>query len=422
MSSRVWVYGASMLFASAAYAQPVMPRITVNTTPPGARVYVDGKDKGLACQSGPSCKPRMAKGTHRLLLELDGYKPVEETINVTGPQALSFTLQPAPARLDIKNLATNPSARGGEIFVDGKLSGSVPAEIEVPAGKHMIEVRRPGYQPHAETVEVKGGETHPVFIALAAEDRAAPTVGALMITSELAGAEVIVDEQPRGPAPLVVEGLPPGDHVVEIRPKAPNYQPWRRSVRVVAGQQAAAYATFTANPPPPAPPPVVIQAAPAWPVAFVPRSADNAYVVTLPNGQSCATPCSLNVPPGGQVLSVSGPGSNNFREPVSIPSVPAQVTVQHFTGGRLAGGIIMTMIGIPMLAIGAVYIADPVSLPRDILPNSYEGAAAIGTIVGLHGLGLTLGGIIAMATTKGNRAEVQALGPIGPRLAAVRLK
>ena len=85
----------------------------------------------------------------------------------------------------------------------------------------MIEVRRPGYQPHAETVEVKGGETHPVFVALAAEDRQRQR-GALMVTSELAGAEVIVDEQPRGPAPLLVEGLPPGDHVVEIRPEGPK--------------------------------------------------------------------------------------------------------------------------------------------------------------------------------------------------------
>ena len=70
MSSRVCMYAMPMLVVSAAHAQPAMPRITVNTTPPGARVYVDGKDKGLACQSGPSCKPRMAKGTHRLLLEL----------------------------------------------------------------------------------------------------------------------------------------------------------------------------------------------------------------------------------------------------------------------------------------------------------------------------------------------------------------
>lgn len=415
MSSRVWLYATSMVLSSVGYAQPVAPRISVTTNPPGAKVYVDGKDKGLACQSGPSCKPRMSKGTHRLLLEMDGFKSIEETINVTGPQTFTFALQPAPARLNIKNLATNPSALGGEVFVDGKLVGSVPAELEVAAGKHMVEVRRPGYQPYAEVIEVKGGESQPMFVALATEGKISPTTGSLTVTSESPGSEVIIDEQPRGPAPVLVEGLSPGDHVVEIRSPNPNYQPWRRNVRVAAGQQAAAYATFTANPPPP---PSVIEAGPTSPVAFVPRSPDNAYVVTLPSGQSCTTPCSLNIPPGGQVVNVSGPGSNAFREPVSIPTVPAQVTVQHFTGGRLAGGIVMTILGIPLIALGSMYIADPRSLPRDIRPDTYDASTAIGAVLGIHGIGLTLGGIIAMATTKTNRADVQALGPSNPRLAS----
>src|SRR5262249_55173890 len=109
---------------------------------------------------------------------------------------------------------------------------------------------------------------------------------------------------PRGPSPVLVENLSPGDHVVEIRPKGSNYQPWRRNVRVTAGQQGAAYATFTANPPPPpAPPPPPGE--PALPVAFVPRSTDNTYVVTLPNNQSYATPCTLQLPANKQILSVS---------------------------------------------------------------------------------------------------------------------
>jgi len=403
----------TLTLASSVHAQPVAPRITITTMPPGAKVFVDGKDRGIACQSGPNCKPRMAKGTHRVLVELDGYKPLEETINVTGPQTLTFTLQPAPARLDIKTLATNPAARGGEIFIDGKLAGSVPAEVEVAPGKHMVEVRRPGYQPYAEALEVKGGESHPVFVALNAEAKGAPTTGALMVTSELTGAEVIVDEQPRGPAPVLVESLPPGDHVVEIRPKDPNYQPWRRNVRVTAGQQAAAYATFTANPPPPPPP-----GEPSLPVAFVPRSAGDAYVVTLSSGQSCATPCTLQLPPGNQVLSVSGPGSRRFQEPVHLPSEPAQVTVQHFTTGRLVGGIILAAIGIPLIAVGSIYLGDPRPyLPPALQPENSQQADIIGGVLVGGGAALTLGGIVSLALIKTNRAEVHALRSVSPKMA-----
>ena len=127
-----------------------------------------------------------------------------------------------------------------------------PAEAEVSAGKHMIEVRRPGYQPYTETME-------------------------------FSGAEVIVADQPRGPAPVLVENLPPGDHVVEIRPKDPGYQPWRRNVRAALGQQAAACATFTANPPPP-PAPLPPPGEPSLPVAFVPRSADTTYLLRCQAG------------------------------------------------------------------------------------------------------------------------------------------
>src|SRR5690242_19638558 len=110
-SSKMALFG--LVLSSTAYAQPVAPRITVTTTPPAAKVYVGGKDTGIGCQGGPSCKPRLSKGTHRLILELDGYKPLEETVDVAGPQTFTFTLQPAPARVDIKTLATNQTAQGG---------------------------------------------------------------------------------------------------------------------------------------------------------------------------------------------------------------------------------------------------------------------------------------------------------------------
>lgn len=397
---------SSVLLTGAAYGQAAGPRVTVETTPSGAKVYVDGRDKGIACQSGPSCKPRMTKGSHKLILELDGFKTLEETISVTGAaQRFAFTLQPAPARLEVKTLATNTGAQGGEIFVDGTLAGTVPATLDLAPGKHMIEVRRAGFQPYSESIEVKGGESRPLFIALNEKPGAAPTAGSIMVTSEVAGAEVIVDEQPRGPAPVKVDSLPPGDHVVEIRPREPHLQPWRRNVRVVAGQQAAAYATFTANPPPPPPADV-----PLFPVAFVPRSSSNAYVITTGGGASCTTPCNMPLATGTQEIAVTGPGSNHFRQFIDVPAGPSQVTVQHFTTGRLAGGIVMAVIGIPLLAVGSIYLVDPLTLPDALLPETRNQASIIGGAMAGVGGALMIGGIVLMSTTKTNSAEVRNLG------------
>lgn len=397
-------------FTTTAWAQQATQRVTVETTPTGAKVFVDGKDNGIACQSGPNCKPRMTRGAHRLIIELDGFQTLEETISVTGAQRFAFTLHPVPGRLDIKTLATNTSARGAELYVDGTLSGSVPSTVEVPAGKHVIEVRRPGYQNYTESVEVKGAETRAVFVSLASESKQSPTAGAVRVTSDPPGAEVTVDDQPRGPAPVLVDNLSPGDHVVEIRSQDPSAKPWRRNVRVVAGQQAGAYAVFTATP---------AQAGPGLqPLAVVPRDQGQAYVVTTGSADSCTAPCTLHVPAGVTVIDVRGPASKNFRREIVIPSGPAQVTVQHFTLSRVIAGTILTVIGLPLAAMGGWLLTNPGG------SDFFNEEMITGGVIGAHGLAFTIAGITQLATIRRNKADVVSLGsrlaliPPGPTTAA----
>jgi drug/metabolite transporter (DMT)-like permease len=106
-----------------------------------------------------------------------------------------------------------------------------------------------------------------------------------------------------------------------------------------------------------------------------------------------------------------------FQGNVAIPPVPAQVTVQHFTTGRLVAGIVMAVVGIPLIAVGSLYLADPASLPRSILPDTKDQADTIGGVMAGVGGALTLAGVITMATTKTNHADVRALAPVGPRMA-----
>lgn len=62
-------------------------------------------------------------------------------------------LRPAVIELDIK-----PQ---GEVFVDGETKGASPplARLQVPAGKHTIEVRNARYKPWQTEIEVSPGET-----------------------------------------------------------------------------------------------------------------------------------------------------------------------------------------------------------------------------------------------------------------------
>jgi hypothetical protein len=278
----------------AADADPAV-RITVESTPGGAKVYVDGKDNGMACQSGPTCKPNLPRGRHRLILELDGYQSLEETINVSGPQRLTFTLKAAPAKLDIKTLATNTHARGGEIFIDGSLAGVLPALLDVTPGKHMIEVRRAGFLSYTEAVEVKNAEVRAVYVALTTE----PT----------------------------------------------------------ALSQTPSTATAKPDPPPPAIAPPVPAGPALEPVSVVPRSSGVAYVVAT-NGSQCTAPCTLHVPAGLTTLSVRGPADKAFTKQIEIPSGPSQITVQHFTKSKVIAGSILLGLGVPLLLGTSAYLLD----------------------------------------------------------------
>src|SRR5262249_1352684 len=142
------------------------------------------------------------KGQHKLRLELEGHKPFETTVNITVAQKLTYPLEKAPARLDIKFPATNDGAKGGEVFVDGAPAGVVPVLVDLPPGRHLVEIRKPGQKPFTETVEIRAAETRPVWAIMQADQR----VGSILVAADVT-ADVLVDGQPRGQAPLVVDQL-----------------------------------------------------------------------------------------------------------------------------------------------------------------------------------------------------------------------
>jgi len=231
------------LFGGASALAQVAPRITIESVPPGAIVYVDGAVQG---QTGPNFKVRINKGQHRIRLELEGHKPIEQVVTITAAQRLAFNLEKAPGRLDVKYPTTNDLARGAEIYVDGQMAGQVPLMVDVPAGRHLIEIKKPGTKVYTENVELKAGETKPIWVQMVAEARN----GTLLVAADASDADVFIDGQPRGKAPAMVE-LGEGEHIVEVRRNEAGAPTWRQTVRVSANQQVKVQAQTL--PPPPAP-------------------------------------------------------------------------------------------------------------------------------------------------------------------------
>ncbi len=249
LASPIRITACALLMALLAIVHPhaasaqVAPRITIDSNPPGATIFVDGAMQSE--RTGPATKVRINKGQHKLRLELEGYRPFEQMVTIGNATKFAFPLEKAPARLDIKYPATNDAARGAEIFVDSQPAGTVPQLVDLPAGRHLVEVRKPGMKVYTETVEVKAAETRPVWVIMASDIK----TGGLIVSADVP-ADVVVDGQPKGQAPVVVDNLTEGEHVVEVRRNEPGSPPWRQNVRVVGNQQTKVHANTT--PPPPA--------------------------------------------------------------------------------------------------------------------------------------------------------------------------
>ncbi len=101
--------------------------------------------------------------------------------------------------------------RGAKLFIDDREISTLPAPPqEVPAGDHAVLVKRAGYADFARTVTVKEGATTEVNVLLEAIS------GVLSVTSSIPGAQVFVDGQPLGAAPVNEQPLTPGDHDVTV--------------------------------------------------------------------------------------------------------------------------------------------------------------------------------------------------------------
>jgi hypothetical protein len=105
---------------------------------------------------------------------------------------------------------TNPA--GVEVSVDGERRGATPVTIELPEGKHTLDVPTADGVRSIPVTIAAGGQVAQ-FIELPKKN---PEEGQLQVRTDPPGATVTVDGQRRGVAPLTIGELTPGAHTVVL--------------------------------------------------------------------------------------------------------------------------------------------------------------------------------------------------------------
>ena len=159
---------------------PTLP-VTMVSEPPGATVYIDGKDNGARGVATATLKLHLPKGPHKVLLELPGYRPLEKDIEVSKHlEHFSFKLESAMERLLLRTTASEES-KDAQIFIDGVSVGTVPTDVEIKPGQHTVEVRKPGFKNYTETLTVNPSEQKTLSVALLPEAKVATWGGFVFV-------------------------------------------------------------------------------------------------------------------------------------------------------------------------------------------------------------------------------------------------
>lgn len=192
--------------------------VVMTLTPPTATVRIDGQPVDVVDGSVMSL---LKLGTHSYQAEAAGYEPVSGTFQITSAQktSLNLALKSRKAYLDVASLP------GTAILVNGSRRGTEKVRLELSPGLYNVELKRDGFKPHAQTVELKSSEEFRLEFT-----EFVPVYGVLNVSYRPVGAKIALDGQPLGESPLNLSNVPVGSHKLTI--EAAGYTPLNQTINI----------------------------------------------------------------------------------------------------------------------------------------------------------------------------------------------
>jgi formylglycine-generating enzyme required for sulfatase activity len=171
----------------------------------------------------------LRSGEHLVVAERDGYRRLEELIEVgvAPDQQMRLRMQRLPGRITI---ATQPET-GGQVFIDDAPAGELPfLDAEVEHGARRFRIEAPRFLPAEAALEVEGAQ-----VAQTLSVDLVPNWAPVTVTSRPAGAQISIDGEEVARTPATVE-LEAGERRIEL--SLPGYTAWSDAIQVRPGEPA----------------------------------------------------------------------------------------------------------------------------------------------------------------------------------------
>jgi len=207
--------------------------LSVNSTPSGASVYLNGTFIGFT----PIVNYKVLPGRYKLGLLKDGFLPYSKTLNVTGNNSISLNITLTSEKGHMSIFSNPPSA---SVYIDNKFIGVTPLRISLSPGIHELLISKKGYIPSKEEIEIKSGDD------LVIKRTLIPQNSTITITSNIPNATVYIDNEMVGNTPLTNFTLRSGNHTIKISKE--GYFPFYKNVTILPGTNVKVTATLNAIP------------------------------------------------------------------------------------------------------------------------------------------------------------------------------
>ena len=353
LSTRFQIYQGS----GTAYTIPPRPATTtyygspgpygtiyVETSPSGAVISLDGEVRGRA----PVTITGLWPGSYTITAELAGYQKYKSETTLSGPTRTSVycRLEPDDSGKGLYVVSTPEPAK---IYLDGILKGETPLLLsDAASGSHTLQVKRSGYNEWKSTVWFPESGTKTIAAVLNQNTDEFPQ--GINVTSNPAGAEVLLDGLKKGNTPITLNNIAAGIHIVEIG--YPGYTSWKSTVDVPESVFKVISINLTPKPE-------------RLPGSITVRSDPGNALVTLDGNYAGQTPANSSLhldtlPPGEYTLGLALPGYKPYSTNATVS--PNQTSYVNVTLIPVSGPLAKGALSVISDPAGATISIDNTSL------------------------------------------------------------
>ena len=183
--------------------EPAFGKMHVTSTPPGARVTIEGIDGDFTT---PFTSGNLASGEYKVRLFLDKYSPSTSTVTITDGQTAELDVAMAAnfAPLTINSLP------GAQISINGSVAGTGSVTQELGEGIYDISVTLKSHREAKKQVEVVANQPQTITL------NPTPIYGSLAIMTTPYDADVTIGGKNYGMTPIDINQLLVGEYDVVL--------------------------------------------------------------------------------------------------------------------------------------------------------------------------------------------------------------